>query len=40
VPARANIKCLVQTGDKVKAGLTPLVRYEKEYQNVNIKMQN
>jgi phosphatidylserine decarboxylase len=28
VPARANIKCLVQTGDKVKAGLTPLVRYE------------
>jgi phosphatidylserine decarboxylase len=31
VPARANIKCLVQTGDKVKAGLTPLVRYEKEY---------
>jgi phosphatidylserine decarboxylase len=29
VPARANIKCLVQTGDKVKAGLTPLVRYEK-----------
>jgi phosphatidylserine decarboxylase len=40
VPARANIKCLVQTGDKVKAGLTPLVRYEKEYQNVNIKIQN
>jgi len=28
VPARANIKCLVQIGDKVKAGLTPLVRYE------------
>ncbi len=28
VPARANTKCLVQTGDKVKAGLTPLVRYE------------
>jgi phosphatidylserine decarboxylase len=28
VPARADIKCLVQTGDKVKAGLTPLVRYE------------
>ena len=28
VPARANIKCLVQTGDKVKAGVTPLVRYE------------
>jgi phosphatidylserine decarboxylase len=28
VPARANVKCLVQTGDKVKAGITPLVRYE------------
>jgi phosphatidylserine decarboxylase len=28
VPARAEIKCLVQTGDKVKAGVTPLVRYE------------
>jgi phosphatidylserine decarboxylase len=28
VPARANAKCLVRTGDKVKAGLTSLVRYE------------
>lgn len=28
VPARANTKCLVRVGDKVKAGLTPLVRYE------------
>ncbi len=28
VPARANVKCLVQTGDKVRAGITPLVRYE------------
>jgi phosphatidylserine decarboxylase len=28
VPARANVKCLVRTGDKVKAGITPLVRYE------------
>jgi phosphatidylserine decarboxylase len=28
VPARANVKCLVQIGDRVKAGLTPLVRYE------------
>ena len=28
VPARANIKCLVQIGERVKAGLTPLVRYE------------
>jgi phosphatidylserine decarboxylase len=38
VPASQNIKCLVKIGDKVKAGLTPLVRYE--YQNVNIKKQN
>jgi len=37
-PVRENVKCLVKIGDKVKAGLTPLVRYE--YQNVNIKMQN
>ena len=28
VPARDDVKCLVQIGDKVKAGLTPLVRYE------------
>lgn len=28
VPARENTKCLVRTGDKVKAGLTALVRYE------------
>lgn len=28
VPARANVKCIVQTGDKVKAGVTPVVRYE------------
>lgn len=28
VPARADVKCIVQTGAKVKAGLTPLVRYE------------
>ena len=28
VPVRENVKCLVQTGDKVKAGLIPLVRYE------------
>ena len=28
VPARENVKCLVQIGDKVKAGLTPLVKYE------------
>jgi len=38
VPARENAKCLVKPGDKVKAGLTPLIRYE--YQNVNIKMQS
>jgi len=28
VPARANVKCLVRIGDRVKAGLTPLVKYE------------
>jgi phosphatidylserine decarboxylase len=27
-PARSDVRCLVQRGDKVKAGLTPLVRYE------------
>lgn len=28
LPIRDNAKCLVETGDKVKAGLTALVRYE------------
>jgi len=28
VPLRENTKCLVKIGDKVKAGLTPLVKYE------------
>lgn len=28
LPARENAKCLVRIGDKVKAGLTPLVKYE------------
>ena len=28
VPARGDVKCLVQVGDKVKAGLTALVRYD------------
>jgi len=28
VPAREDAKCLVKIGDKVKAGLSPLVRYE------------
>ena len=28
LPIRDNAKCLVKTGDKVKAGLTALVRYE------------
>ena len=27
VPAGENVKCLVKVGDKVKAGLTPLIRY-------------
>ncbi|MHC4394924.1 MAG: phosphatidylserine decarboxylase [Planctomycetota bacterium] len=29
VPADENVKCLVKIGDKVKAGITPLIRYEK-----------
>jgi len=29
VPAREGVKCLVKVGDKVKAGLSALVRYEK-----------
>jgi len=28
VPVRENAKCLVKKGDKVKAGLTPLIKYE------------
>jgi phosphatidylserine decarboxylase len=28
MPIRANMRCLVRVGDKVKAGLTPLIRYE------------
>jgi phosphatidylserine decarboxylase len=28
VPVRENAKCLIKIGDKVKAGLTPLVKYE------------
>jgi phosphatidylserine decarboxylase len=28
VPLRQELKCLVQIGDRVKAGLTPLARYE------------
>jgi phosphatidylserine decarboxylase len=28
VPIRENVKCLIKVGDKVKAGFTPLVRYE------------
>ena len=28
VPLRENAKCIVRIGDKVKAGLTPLVKYE------------
>ena len=27
-PVRVELKCLVRIGDKVKAGLTPLMRYE------------
>ncbi len=28
VPLRDDVKCLVRVGDKVKAGLAPLIRYE------------
>jgi phosphatidylserine decarboxylase len=28
IALRENVKSLIKTGDKVKAGLTPLVRYE------------
>jgi len=28
VPIRGNVRCLMQIGDKVKAGLTPLIKYE------------
>jgi phosphatidylserine decarboxylase len=27
MPANSNIKCLVKIGDKVKAGLTPMIKY-------------
>ena len=30
IPVSDNIKCLIKTGDKVKAGLTALIRYESE----------
>jgi len=28
VPARKDVKCLIKIGDKVKAGLSPLVKYQ------------
>ncbi len=38
MPARKNIKCLVRIGDNVKAGLTPLVKYElQDTRDVQIK---
>jgi phosphatidylserine decarboxylase len=38
VPLRENAKCVVKTGDKVKAGLTPLVKYEmRDIKDVKIK---
>jgi phosphatidylserine decarboxylase len=38
VPIREDVKCLVRIGDKVKAGLTPLIRYEiRDTKNVEIK---
>lgn len=27
VPVRENVKCIINIGDKVKAGLTPIIRY-------------
>ena len=37
VPVRENAKCVVKIGDKVKAGLTPLVKYEmKDIKDVKI----
>ncbi len=33
VPASQNAKCLVKIGDKVKAGLTPLVKYEISHED-------
>jgi len=33
MPVRENAKCLVKIGDKVKAGLTPLARYENRDSN-------
>lgn len=38
VPLREDVKCLVRIGDKVRAGLTPLIRYEnRDTGNVEIK---
>ena len=38
LPVRKDAKCLVQIGDKVKAGLTPLVKYEfRDTEDVEIK---
>lgn len=38
VPLCEDVKCLVQIGDKVRAGLTPLIRYEiRDTGNVEIK---
>ncbi|MHC4359657.1 MAG: phosphatidylserine decarboxylase [Planctomycetota bacterium] len=33
VPAGENTKCLVKVGDKVKAGLTPIISYEAQNTN-------
>jgi phosphatidylserine decarboxylase len=37
LPVQENAKCLVQIGDKVKAGITPLVKYEiRDSKDANI----
>jgi phosphatidylserine decarboxylase len=40
VPLRDNIKCLVKKGDKVKAGLTPIIRYIASGQQANGESRN
>ena len=39
MPVRENAKCLVKIGDKVKAGLTPLVKYENR-DSTDAKIEN
>ena len=36
IPAHENKKCLVKIGDKIKAGLTPLIKYELRNMNYEL----